>query len=106
MRISILCSCVMIMESTPYRRYLSEVDRSLCNRRYPRCIVKTYRYSNFYYLYASKNDQALANATGYDFNSVDNLLGLFAPVYNLNTYDEELRVIRPKILDTEGNPKR
>ena len=105
MKISTLCLCIMLMESTPYKRYLSEEERRLRDRRYPRCAVQPFKYSNFYHLYESKNDQALANATGHDFNSFDNLLRLFAPVYNLNTYDEQLRVIRPKILDAEGNRK-
>ena len=80
----------MIMESTPYKPYLSEEDRRLCDRQYPRCAVKTYCYSNLCHLYTSKNDQGFANATGYDFNSFNNLLRLFAPVYNLNTYDKVL----------------
>ena len=105
MRISILRFCVMMMESTPYKQYSNEKKHRLCDKRYPPCAVRNYRYSSFYHIYASKNDQALANTTGHEFRSFDSLLRLFAPAYHLNTHDDYLDIIRSKVFDAQGNPK-
>ena len=94
-----------MMESTPYKHYLDEEDRRSRDRRYPRAALRTFRYSSFYHLYESKNDQALLNATGHNFYSFNKLLLLFAPKYYFYTYDDELGIIRPKVLHDSGKPK-
>ena len=88
-----------------FKDSLDDEGRKLRDKRYPRCAFSTFRYSTFMQLYQSKNDQALCNATGHNFHSFDNLLGLFAPWHYYYTYDNECERIRPKKLDNFGKPK-
>ena len=104
MRTSTLALCLLSQHSTPYKRWLDEEEKRRRDRRYPRISLRTFRYSSFYKVYASRCDQALLNATGHDFNSFDNLLRLFAPFYHLYTFDDEIGRIRKKILE-DGKPK-
>ena len=97
--------CLMLETGTPYKKWLDEEDRRRRDRRIPRCALRTFFYSSFYHLYQSRNDQALLNATGHDFNSFDSLLTLFSPIYYFWTYDDEFKVIREKVLDKNGWPK-
>ena len=71
--------CLMLETGTPYKKWLDEEDRRRRDRQIPRCVLRTFFYSSFYHLYQSRNDQALLNATGHDFNSFDSLLTLFLP---------------------------
>ena len=56
-------------------------------------------------LCTNKNDQAVVNATGHNFYSFDNLLSLFRSYYHYYTFDDELGLIRPKVLHGNGRPK-
>ena len=103
MKLSILALCVLNQHSTPYKRWLDEDERRRRDRRNPRMSLRTFRYSSFYKVYASRCDQALLNATGHDFNSFDNLLRLFVPYYHYYTFDDEIGAIRKKKL-RDGKP--
>ena len=64
------------------------------DRRIPRCALRHYNHSPFYYLYYSRNEQALMNATATDHTVFANLLALFQPWYDRYTFDKETGEIR------------
>ena len=59
------------------------------DRRYPRISLRRYEESPFHYLYESKNDQALLNATGVDHEEFGKLLHKFKPLFDNHTIDEK-----------------
>jgi hypothetical protein len=69
-------------------------ERRRRDRRIPRCALKKYHHSPFYYLYYSRNEQALLNATATDHTVFRNLLALFQPWYDRYTFDKETGEIR------------
>ena len=101
MKLSTLLICQELVNSS-FKTNLDDRERLLRDKCYPRCALSTFSYSIFTQLYASKNDQALCNATGHNFNSFDTLLRLFAPWYYYYTYNNECETIRPKALDCFG----
>ena len=105
MKISSLCLHLLLMESTPYKYFLDKDERRLRDRRYPRSAVQTFRYLSFYHIYKSKNYQGLVNAMGHEFHLFNKLLKKFALFYYFSMFDEELGVIRPKVLGSNGKPK-
>ena len=67
---------------------LSNEDKRRQDRRTPRIAIRRYSKSAFLYLYESGNNQALLNCCGVDHPTFLELLDMFAPVFNLNMFDE------------------
>ena len=59
------------------KSWLSTEDHGHCDRCSPHCALWMWKFSSFWYLYLSRNNQALINATGYDHQSIRKLLTLF-----------------------------
>ena len=64
-----------------------------------------YSESPFKYLYDSKNDQALLNATGVDHREFSRLLSVFGPTFERYTYDEVAGLVRKKQSIKKGRPR-
>jgi hypothetical protein len=79
-------------------------ERRRRDRRIPRCALRKYNHSPFYYLYSSGNDQALLNATATDHTVFRNLLDLFKPWYDRYTFEKGTDVIR--LVKVSSNGKR
>jgi hypothetical protein len=70
------------------QRNLSKVGRQRRDRLYPIRSVRMYSESPFKYLYDSKNDQALLNATGVDHREFSRLVSVFGPIFERYTYNQ------------------
>lgn len=79
------------------QRMLSKRGQKRRDRRYPRRAVKHYNDSPFKFLFESKDDQALLNATGVDHLEFGRLLSKFAPLFNMYKIDERDGLIKPRI---------
>jgi DDE superfamily endonuclease len=75
------------------------------DRRYPRSAIKPYSKSPFVYLLNSRNDQALLNATGVDFDEFNQLLIQFQPVFDSFTVDESTGKIVAKTRYNKGRKR-
>ena len=87
------------------RSLLSNDDKRRRDRRTPRIALRKYPYSSFLYLYNSGNEQALINCCALDHNSFSQLLELFAPVFNVYTFEKSTNRIRKKMLTRDRKPK-
>ena len=92
------------LDSSTYVSLLDEAGRLQRDRRYPRTSILPFRFSTFWHLYLSCNDQALINATGFDHRTFNLLLQKFKPYYDFYTIDEDTGMIRPKKLREDGKP--
>ena len=105
MRFSTAILYAYISDDTfPFRQLICEEEMKRRDQRYPCTAVKPYFYSSFKYLFLSKNDQALINATGHDHKSFHSLLLLFYPYYMYWTVDICTGKIRKKVLYRNGEP--
>ena len=84
---------------------LSSEDRQRRDRRTPRVAIRRYSESSFYYLFNSGNDQALLNCCAVDHKVFRELLGMFKPVYDKFTVDDESGLIREVNFTRTGQPK-
>ena len=84
---------------------LSIEERRRRDRRYPRKAVQYYPRSPFRYIFLSGDEQALLNACGVDHKVFDELLQLFAPVYDTHTYNRATGHIKKMRLFADGTPK-
>jgi hypothetical protein len=75
------------------------------DRCYPRSAIKPYSKSPFVYLLNSRNDQALLNATGVDFDEFNQLLIQFQPVFDSFTVDESTGKIVAKTRHNKGRKR-
>ena len=75
---------------------LDHEDRVRRDRCIPRDALQKFKYSSFKYLYSSGNNQALLNATGYDHQAFDLLLGKFKATYEFHMVCKRTGRIRRK----------
>ena len=85
------------------RPILSAEDRKRRDRRTPRLALRRYSESSFVYLFKSGCDQALLNCCGVDHKVFQQLVTLFAPVFNRYTFDKNTGIIRKLKLTKYGN---
>ena len=105
MRYSTLILYAYLLDNDiPYKMLLELEERRRYDRRVPRCALRPFVYSSFKYLYLSKNDQALINATGHDHSSFNSLLELFQQYYKFWTMETYSGIICKKVLDDDGEP--
>ena len=93
------------LQKTPYKHILDDADRRRRDRRIPCQALLIFKFSSFYTLFRSGNDQAMLHATGHDHKSFNKLLKLFHPCYYLYTWDRSFKKIRLKNkVDMHGVP--
>ena len=110
----LLAAAVLIAKKKKHQRQwwkerLTLEGRQRRDRRYPRSALRAYNESSFKYMFDSSSDQALLNACGVDHQEFLQLLGLFQPLFDAHTFDEQTgevfrkkQIGRPRSIDAVG----
>ena len=89
-----------------YWQQQSLYQKRLRDKRIPRCALKFFNHSPWFYMYNCGNDQALVNMTGLDHFGFSKMLKVFKPYWDAYVMDRSGNIKgRKKIRSRVGRPR-